>query len=130
MKKILLIISIFLLCMIPLKGLEEDRYVEKINVVTFDNLSSKKVNDVFYDLNVGVIEVEISLGFITKTYRVNYYSVSDLERELTKRVVSELKKEGLREEAANASIKGYKINKMTLRCNSDTLAIIKSRSNV
>ena len=131
MKKVLLILSIFLLLVfIPnLKAVKENDYLEKVNKITFNNLSSKRINEVFEDLNVGVIELEISLGFITKNYKVNYYYTDNLEKELTKKIVNELEKEGLREEAVTATIKGFKINKMILRCNEETIKIIKSRSN-
>ena len=129
MKKVLLILSIFLMLLfIPkLKGDSVNKYIEKINEVSFDNLNSKKINEVFDGLNVGVIELEINFGFITKTYRVNLMNTTNLEKELTKKVVSELKKEGLREEAAVISVKGFKISKMILRSSEETIDIIKSR---
>ena len=41
-----------------------------------------------------------------------------------------LENNGLREEAAIASIKGFKINKITLRTTIDNINLIKSRANV
>lgn len=130
MKRLLIIISIFL-CFFLVRVLNaqtKNDYVEKIYVTEFDNLNSKNINEVFKGLNGLVIEIEIEINSITKTYRVNTSVNNNLEKELLKKVVASLEEDGLKELAAIASIKGYKINKIKIRCTKEILNIIKMRS--
>ena len=130
MKKILLILlTIFLIIVVPKLNADSTyKYKEDNYVIEFDNFNSKDINKLFEDINGGVIEVEVQIKNIIKTYRINTLITDNLEYEITKKIVKSLETDNLRELSSIASIKGFKINKMTLRCTLNIYEIIKERS--
>ena len=132
MKKFILILSIFLLTILftPfLKATENNKpYVENVRTLEFTSLSSKKINEVFYGIKGTIIEVDIEIKNIIKTYKVNTAMTDNLEQDLTEKVVKELEKDGFKELSAIASIKGYKISRIKLICTNEEANIIIERS--
>ena len=136
MRKVLLIISIFLcfLFMTKVEALQKslsdefELYLEQTNIIEFDNLHSSKINEVLEGIDGTVIEFEIQIKNIIKVYRVNTKINNDIEKELNNKVLKALEEDGLRELGVVASIKGYKINKMKIRCSKKVLETVKKRS--
>ena len=134
MKKVL-IISIFLLSSIIYYNhlyadnliIKEDYYFEKIHEIETDNLPSNKVNKVFKDLDIFMIEIEVEIRNVIKTYKVNTYLTGNIEKELTKSIVNELNDEGLRELSAVIMYKGFTIKKVKLLCSDYVYDLIKER---
>ena len=128
MSKFLIIMSLFLLFIslpsVRANELERDN----IEIIEFDRLTSKNINYVFKDLNVNLIEIEIRINNIIKTYRVETYR-NDIEKELVKNVVSDLEKDNYRELSSIASIKGFRITKVKLRCSKKIRNVILQRVN-
>ena len=128
-KTLIVLLTILLIGLLPkLKASEEYKYKEDSYVIEFDNLNSQDINKLFEGLNGGVIEVEVQIKNVIKTYRVNTLITDNLEYELTKKIVKSLENDNLRELSSIASIKGFRINKMILRCTLENYRIIKERS--
>lgn len=128
MNKILIIISFFLLFLtLPVVN-ASGKDLEEIKIIEFNNLTSKDINYVFKNLDISLIEIEIKINNIVKIYRVDIKKTNNLERELTKRIVKSLEEDNLKEMSAIASIKGFRINKIKLRCNKEIENIIKDRT--
>lgn len=136
MKKLKVILSFFLICFIisiPFLFAEENDkpYVENIRTIEFSTFHSKKINEVFDGMKGMIIEIEIEIRNITKTYQVNTAMTDNLEKDLTEKVVKELEEDGLKELSSIASIKGFKINKVKLICtNADANIILERSKNV
>ena len=136
MKKLKVILSFFLISFIismPFLFAEENdkSYVENIRTIEFSTFHSKKINEVFNGMKGMIIEIEIEIRNITKTYQVNTAMTDNLEKDLTEKVVKELEQDGLKELSSIASIKGFKINKVKLICtNADAHIILERSKNV
>ena len=136
MKKLKVILSFFLISFIismPFLFAEENdkSYVENIRTIEFSTFHSKKINEVFNGMKGMIIEIEIEIRNITKTYQVNTAMTDNLEKDLTEKVVKELEQDGLKELSSIASIKGFKINKVKLICtNADANIILERSKNV
>ncbi len=136
MKKLKVILSFFLISFIismPFLFAEENDkpYVENIRTIEFSTFHSKKINEVFNGMKGMIIEIEIEIRNITKTYQVNTAMTDNLEKDLTEKVVKELEQDGLKELSSIASIKGFKINKVKLICtNADANIILERSKNV
>ena len=133
MKKLKVILSFFLIISMPFLFAEENDkpYVENIRTIEFSTFHSKKINEVFNGMKGMIIEIEIEIRNITKTYQVNTAMTDNLEKDLTEKVVKELEEDGLKELSSIASIKGFKINKVKLICtNADANIILERSKNV
>ncbi len=133
MKKLKIILSIFFIgtiLFIPFLFAEETEkpYVENVRTLEFTSFHSKKINEVFNGMKGMIIEIEIEIKNITKTYRVNTAMTDNLEKDLTEKVVKELEEDGLKELSSIASIKGFRINKIKLICTYEEANIILERS--
>lgn len=124
-------ISLFVVLTIPKYTAKTNEYIynQDYHIIKFNNLNSKKLNDLLLGINGTVIEVEVTTNAFTKSYRFNTNMLSDLEKELTRVVINDLENKGLRESAVTHKIQGFKINKMSIRCTIEELNKIKHRAN-
>lgn len=128
MNKVLIIIT-FLFLFLSMPSVNNSSGVEKIKVLKFNNFPSKKLDEVFKDLDVKLIEIEIKIDNVVKVYRINLFRYNNIEKEITKRVVKSLKEDNQYELSAISEIKGFKITKIKLRCTDSVENIIYSRIN-
>lgn len=135
MKKIfltffILVSSMLLIFRVPsFKAIDNDYiYYQDYHIINFDNLNSKKLNDLLLGINGTLIEVEVTTNVFTKSYRFNTNMLNNLEKELTIKVIKDLEELGQRELAVTYKIQGFKINKMTIKCTIEELEKIKSRA--
>lgn len=117
MKKLLFILSIFL-CLFTYKinGLTND-YAERIYTIEFDNLSSKKINELFNGINAKIILVTVKTSRFTQEYRFNLSMTNNLERDLSELVINDLKSKISKEEISVIEVSGFSIKSIELRCN-------------
>ncbi len=129
MKKVIMLLVIVCLSFVSLKANKYDLYEEKLYVIDFDGVGSKNINNLFYNLDVFMVDITISIGNFTDTYTINTYLTSDIEREITRRIIDRLNYEGKRELASTAEYKGYLITRASLLINEHTYKIIKKRAS-
>ena len=110
------------------KSTSENPYSENHYTLYFDNLNSKNLNKIFKDIYTVIIEIDVEMNNFKKTYRMNIDSYTNLERSLKKEVLNDLYSQNLYEQASYYNINGFKISRIYLRCNYNTLQIIKERS--
>lgn len=117
MKKVLFILSIFL-CLFTYKinGLTND-YAEKVYTIEFDNLSSKRVNELFSGINAKIILVTVKTSRFTHEYRFNLNMTNNLEKDLNELVINDLKSKLPKEEISIIEVSGFSIKSIELRCN-------------
>ncbi len=96
--------------------------------IYFDNLTSKKINEVFDGIYAVIIKVEVKTSVFTKTYNLNLTVNDNLEKNIKAKVLEDLIKNGYYELASYYNIKDFRILSVDLRCPVGTLEIIKERS--
>ncbi len=116
MKKLLLIVIFILLFSTTYvsASTSNDLYEEREYSIDFDSLSNKSLNYVFSNLDVFMVSITINVGNYTNTYMINTYLDSDIEREITRRIVSDLISDNKREIATTVEYKGYTISNAKL----------------
>ena len=129
MKKVIMLLVIVCLSFVSLKANKYDLYEEKLYVIDFDGVGSKNINNLFYNLDVFMVDITISIGNFTDTYTINTYLTSDIEREITRRIIDRLNYEGKRELASTAEYKGYLVTRASLLINEHTYKIIRKRAS-
>lgn len=126
LKKLLFILSIFLLSIYPVFA-SEDKYEEKVYSLDLDNFNSKDINEVFEGIKYNIIEIEIQTSRLTKSYRFNLSIVNNLEEELNKLVIDDLRDILSIEDISILEVNGFKISKIVLRCTKIDKDIILER---
>ncbi len=116
MKKLLLIVIFILLFSTTyvIASTSNDLYEEREYSIDFDSLSNKSLNYVFSNLDVFMVSITINVGNYTNTYMINTYLDSDIEREITRRILSDLISDNKREIATTVEYKGYTISNAKL----------------
>ncbi len=135
MKKYILTITIILLTLFlftkVFKGskLESiDLYEENNYSLEFENLNSKKLDELFKGIYAVIIEIEVETPTFTKSYELNWTANNNLEAKLNEYVYEDLKTLNQYDLLAEYTIKGYKITRIDLKCTYETLLKIKERS--
>lgn len=128
MKKfIILVLILSIMCIPVLNAGEYDKYKEGVHEISLDNVTNKNINNILKDIKGTIIEVEIEIKGIKKVFKVNSAITSNIEKEITKRVVKALEIDD-REISVLASVHGYKINYIKLICTNEIVDIITSRT--
>ena len=127
MKKILFILFIIIISSLRINASSNSYYEEKLYDIELYNLSNKSINSVFDNLDIFMVDITINIDSYTDTFKINTYITKDIEREITKRIVSKLIDQGAREKACLVEVKGYSVIKASLYINEHTYNLIINR---
>ena len=120
MKKILLILSIFLMLIFTpkLNGIiENDKYKESLYTLNFTNLNSKKLNEILLDTESIIVEVTVNIKGNEKTYRFFSSEITTNDKKIIEKVL-----------LTDIKLNGIKITNIKLRTTEYFYNIIKERS--
>lgn len=129
MKKVVFILLILLLIIFSNKNLfaiQNYDYEENNYSIYFDNLKSSKLNYLLENTDSLIVEIEVNINNKYKSYRFNTLNTKTIERELIKKVISDIKDN---ETKVYLELNGVKINKIILRCTKDSFNTIIERKN-
>mgnify|MGYP004476408009 CR=1 FL=1 len=129
MKKVVFILLILLLIIFSNKKLfaiQNYDYEENNYSIYFDNLKSSKLNYLLENTDSLIVEIEVNINNKYKSYRFNTLNTKTIERELIKKVISDIKDN---ETKVYLELNGVKINKIILRCTKDSFNTIIERKN-
>lgn len=128
MKKILLILSIFLMLIFTpkLNGIiENDKYKESLYTLNFTNLNSKKLNEILLDTESIIVEVTVNIKGNEKTYRFFSSEITTNDKKIIEKVLSDITNKEL---ITDIKLNGVKITNIKLRTTEYFYNIIKERS--
>lgn len=128
MKKILLILSIFLIFIFTpkLNGIiENDKYKESVYQLNFTNLNSKKLNEILLDTESIIIEVTVNIKGNEKTYRFFSSEIITNDKKIIEKVLNDITNKEL---LTDIKLNGIKITNIKLRTTEYFYNIIKERS--
>lgn len=128
MKKILLILSIFLMLIFTpkLNGIiENDKYKESLYTLSFTNLNSKKLNEILLDTESIIVEVTVNIKGNEKTYRFFSSEITTNDKKIIEKVLSDITNKEL---ITDIKLNGVKITNIKLRTTEYFYNIIKERS--
>lgn len=128
MKKILLILSIFLMLIFTpkLNGIiENDKYKESLYTLSFTNLNSKKLNEILLDTESIIVEVTVNIKGNEKTYRFFSSEIITNDKKIIEKVLSDITDKEL---LTDIKLNGIKITNIKLRTTEYFYNIIKERS--
>lgn len=128
MKKILLILSIFLMLIFTpkLNGIiENDKYKESLYTLSFTNLNSKKLNEILLDTESIIVEVTVNIKGNEKTYRFFSSEITTNDKKIIGKVLSDITNKEL---ITDIKLNGVKITNIKLRTTEYFYNIIKERS--
>lgn len=129
MKKVLLVLSIFLFSIILLpkvKARTGYTFEEKIYKIEFDNLRSNKLKELLDGTDSLIVTIKVSVKSEVKTFKFMTLDVNGIEKELLKKVINDM--EDLNERAY-VKLNGVKINEINIRCTSDSYNKILERKD-
>ena len=130
MKKILLILSIFLMLFIcPKTNAEEDYalYKEGTYTLKYNNLNSKELPILLKDTNSLVLEIETNIKGKTYTYRIYSSELSITTEKLINKITKDISN---KEVITDIEINGVKITKLTLKITKENYILLKERSKI
>lgn len=128
MKKILLILSIFLMLIFTpkLNGIiENDKYKESLYTLNFNNLNSKKLNEILLDTESIIVEVTVNIKGNKKTYRFFSSEITTNDKKIIEKVLNDITNKEL---LTDIKLNGIKITNIKLRTTEYFYNIIKERS--
>lgn len=128
MKKILLILSIFLMLIFTpkLNGIiENDKYKESLYTLNFANLNSKKLNEILLDTESIIVEVTVNIKGNEKTYRFFSSEIITNDKKIIEKVLNDITNKEL---LTDIKLNGIKITNIKLRTTEYFYNIIKERS--
>ena len=128
MKKILLILSIFLMLIFTpkLNGIiENDKYKESLYTLNFANLNSKKLNEILLDTESIIVEVTVNIKGNEKTYRFFSSEITTNDKKIIEKVLNDITNKEL---LTDIKLNGIKITNIKLRTTEYFYNIIKERS--
>jgi len=128
MKKILLILSIFLIFIFTpkLNGIiENDKYKESVYQLNFTNLNSKKLNEILLDTESIIVEVTVNIKGNEKTYRFFSSEIITNDKKIIEKVLNDITNKEL---LTDIKLNGIKITNIKLRTTEYFYNIIKERS--
>lgn len=128
MKKILLILSIFLMLIFTpkLNGIiENDKYKESVYQLNFTNLNSKKLNEILLDTESIIVEVTVNIKGNEKTYRFFSSEITTNDKKIIEKVLNDITNKEL---LTDIKLNGIKITNIKLRTTEYFYNIIKERS--
>lgn len=128
MKKILLILSIFLMLIFTpkLNGIiENDKYKESLYTLNFANLNSKKLNEILLDTESIIVEVTVNIKGNEKTYRFFSSEITTNDKKIIEKVLNDITNKEL---LTDIKLNGIKITNIKLRTTKYFYNIIKERS--
>lgn len=128
MKKILLILSIFLIFIFTpkLNGIiENDKYKESVYQLNFTNLNSKKLNEILRDTESIIVEVTVNIKGNEKTYRFFSSEITTNDKKIIEKVLNDITNKEL---LTDIKLNGIKITNIKLRTTEYFYNIIKERS--
>lgn len=128
MKKILLILSIFLMLIFTpkLNGIiENNKYKESLYTLSFTNLNSKKLNEILLDTESIIVEVTVNIKGNEKTYRFFSSEIITNDKKIIEKVLSDITDKEL---LTDIKLNGIKITNIKLRTTEYFYNIIKERS--
>lgn len=128
MKKILLILSIFLIFIFTpkLNGIiENDKYKESVYQLNFTNLNSKKLNEILLDTESIIVEVTVNIKGNEKTYRFFSSEITTNDKKIIEKVLNDITNKEL---LTDIKLNGIKITNIKLRTTEYFYNIIKERS--
>lgn len=128
MKKILLILSIFLIFIFTpkLNGIiENDKYKESVYQLNFTNLNSKKLNEILLDTESIIVEVTVNIKGNEKTYRFFCSEIITNDKKIIEKVLNDITDKEL---LTNIKLNGIKITNIKIRTTEYFYNIIKERS--
>lgn len=128
MKKILLILSIFLMLIFTpkLNGIiENDKYKESVYQLNFTNLNSKKLNEILLDTESIIVEVTVNIKGNEKTYRFFSSEIITNDKKIIEKVLNDITNKEL---LTDIKLNGIKITNIKLRTTEYFYNIIKERS--
>lgn len=123
---IFLFFSIVLFSNKKLFAIQSYDYEENNYSIYFDNLKSNKLNYLLENTDSLIVEIEVNINNKYKSYRFNTLNIKTLEKELIKKVISDIKDN---ETKVYLELNGVKINKIILRCTKDSFNTIMERKN-
>lgn len=129
MKKVLLVLSIFLFSIILLPKVKAGTgytFEEKIYKIEFDNLRSNKLKELLDGTDSLIVTIKVSVKSEVKTYKFMTLDVNKIEKQLLKKVINDM--EDLNERAY-VKLNGVKINEINIRCTSDSYNKILERKD-
>lgn len=128
MKKILLILSIFLIFIFTpkLNGIiENDKYKESVYQLNFTNLNSKKLNEILLDTESIIVEVTVNIKGNEKTYRFFSSEITTNDKKIIEKVLNDITNKEL---LTDIKLNGIKITNIKIRTTEYFYNIIKERS--
>ena len=128
MKKILLILSIFLMLIFTpkLNGIiENDKYKESLYTLSFTNLNSKKLNEILLDTESIIVEVTVNIKGNEKIYRFFSSEIITNDKKIIEKILSDITDKEL---LTDIKLNGIKITNIKLRTTEYFYNIIKERS--
>lgn len=128
MKKILLILSIFLMLIFTpkLNGIiENDKYKESLYTLNFNNLNSKKLNEILLDTESIIVEVTVNIKGNEKTYRFFSSEITTNDKKIIEKVLNDITNKEL---LTDIKLNGIKITNIKIRTTEYFYNIIKERS--
>lgn len=129
MKKVLLVLSIFLFSIILLPKVKAGTgytFEEKIYKIEFDNLRSNKLKELLDGTDSLIVTIKVSVKSEVKTFKFMTLDVNGIEKELLKKVINDM--EDLNERAY-VKLNGVKIIEINIRCTSDSYNKILERKD-
>ena len=130
MKKILLVLSIFLMLFIsPSIKAKEDysKYKEQTYTIKYNNLNSKELPILLKDTNSLILELETQIKGKNYTYRIYSTDIKETTEKLIKKITKDINDKEL---ITLIEINGVKITSIKLTLTALDYQIIKERSKL
>lgn len=128
MKKLLLIISIFLMFIISPKAKQDyNLYKESTYTLKYNNLNSKDLPLLLKDTNSIILEIETTIKGKNYKYRIYTVDIQETQEKLIKKITKNFKDKEL---ITDIEINGVKVSSIKLILTNIDYQIIKERSKI